>query len=107
MRPYVRLAFVAPLLAVCQVTVADSSVIDAVTKDVKEVCTQPATQGQHWSAAVKSNREGGVTRLGDVIEHLGISRVDSELVLRTVLNGVVRQKFPRNVRRRVRHEILQ
>lgn len=58
-------------------------------------------------AAVKSNREGGVTRLGDVIEHLGISRVDSELVLRTVLNGVVREKFPRNVRRRVRHRILQ
>ena len=60
MRPYVRLAFVAPLLAVCHVTVADSAVIDALTKDVKEVCTQPATQGQHWSVSGGVDGDAGL-----------------------------------------------
>ena len=60
MRPYVCLAFVASLLAVCQASGADTAVLDAVTKDVKEVCTQPATQGQHWSVSGGVNGDAGV-----------------------------------------------
>jgi len=60
MRPYVRLAFVLPLFAVCPLTAADTALIDAGTKDVKEVCTQPATQGQHWSVSGGVNADAGI-----------------------------------------------
>src|SRR5580698_2998202 len=60
MRPYLRLALVSPLLAICQVATADSALIDAVTKDVKEVCTQPATQGQHWSVSGGVDADAGI-----------------------------------------------
>src|ERR1700693_3199746 len=60
MRLYACLAFVAPLLAVSQASGADSAVIDAVTKDVKDVCTQPATQGQHWSVSGGVNGDAGI-----------------------------------------------
>jgi hypothetical protein len=60
MRPYVRLAFVVPLFAVCHLPAADTALIDAVTKDVKDVCSQPATQGQHWSVHGEVNADAGI-----------------------------------------------
>jgi hypothetical protein len=40
-------AMILPLLAVCQIAMADADPeeLAAVTKDVKVVCTQPQTQG--------------------------------------------------------------
>lgn len=60
MRPYFCLAFVVPFLAIYQSTGADSAVLDAVAKDVKEVCTQPATQGQHWSVSGGLDGDAGI-----------------------------------------------
>ncbi len=37
---------------------ADTTPVDAVAADVKQVCTQPATQGQHWT--VTGNATGNV-----------------------------------------------
>jgi hypothetical protein len=51
MRRYIGLALISASLVLCQGAIADAdpAVLAAVTKDVKEVCTQPATQGEHWS----------------------------------------------------------
>lgn len=62
MRRETHLLLIATCVAVCQLAVADtdSAVLAAVSKDVKEVCTQPQTQGEHWSISGKADGEAGI-----------------------------------------------
>ncbi len=62
MRRYLGVAIVSSFLAVSQFATADtdSAVLAAVTKDVKEVCTQPTTQGEHWSVSGGVSGDAGI-----------------------------------------------
>jgi hypothetical protein len=51
----VMLALLAPRYAT-----ADTTAVDAVAADVKQVCTQPATQGQHWTVTGKATGNVGL-----------------------------------------------
>src|ERR1700731_2313028 len=42
------------------VVTADTVTVSAVTADVQQVCTQPATQGQHWTVTGTTNGSVGV-----------------------------------------------
>ena len=59
---YLSLTFALLSLAGCQAALADSdsAILAAVTKDVKEVCTQPATAGEHWSVTGGLNGNAGI-----------------------------------------------
>jgi hypothetical protein len=62
MRLYLCVALVSLSLTVWQFANADAdpAALAAVTNDVKEVCTQPATQGQHWSVTGGLNADAGI-----------------------------------------------
>jgi hypothetical protein len=62
MQRYLGLALVSASLVICQAAIADTdaAVLAAVTKDVKEVCTQPATQGEHWSVSGGVSGDAGI-----------------------------------------------
>jgi hypothetical protein len=42
------------------IVTADTVTVSAVTADVQQVCTQPATQGQHWTVTGTTNGSVGV-----------------------------------------------
>lgn len=62
MRSVVSLALISMPYMVCPLALADTdpAVLSAVTADVKQVCTQPQTQGEHWSVNGGVNGEAGV-----------------------------------------------
>jgi len=62
MQRYLGLALVSASLVLCQAAIADTdaAVLAAVTKDVKEVCTQPETQGEHWSVSGGVSGDAGI-----------------------------------------------
>jgi hypothetical protein len=43
-----------------RIVIADTVTVAAVTADVQQVCTQPATQGQHWTVTGTANGSVGV-----------------------------------------------
>jgi hypothetical protein len=61
MRSLITLALIPTFFLLCQVALADdSAMLAAVTKDVKEVCTQPQTQGEHWSVSGGADADAGI-----------------------------------------------